>query len=156
MASASAPEHAIPALPPAIPTGMEAALGVPLAPALAGETAISEALAVQASDLELENDTAIQATEDAGLTAGLEAAAEDHRAMKMPDFWQAVANENNLASIAQARSVVGTALRLATTQARDHGSFRMGSYVKFTRVKRGSQASSVDLTPLAKVQKYSQ
>ena len=76
--------------------------------------------------------------------------------MKMPDFCQATAAENELDSAAQARSVVATALRLATSQARDHGSFRLGSYVKFTRVKRGSQASSVDITPLAKVQKYAQ
>lgn len=150
MASASAPEHAIPVLPPAIPTGMEAALGVPLAPALADDAAVSKALAVKLGDLELENNAAIRAMEDAGLVPG------DSRAMKMPDFWQAIATENNLDSPAQARSVVATALKLATGQARDHGSFRMGSYVKFTSVKRGSQASSVDLTPLAKVQKYSQ
>ena len=153
MVSDSAAGFSIPALPPAIPTGMEAVLGVPLAHALVGE-----ALVVQDSNLELENNKAIKATEDAGLPAGLEAEAEDHRAMKMPDFWQAVATENNLASVAQARSVVGAALRLATAQARDHGSFRMGSYVKFTRVKRGTEliSSSVDMTPLAKVQKYAQ
>ena len=149
MAFDSAAGCSFPALPPAIPSGMEAALGVPVAP-------LSETLAVQSSDFELDNITSIKETEDAG--AGLEAAAEDHRAMKMPDFWQAVADENNLASVAQARSVVGTALRIATTQARDHGSFRMGNYVKFTRVKRGTEliSSSVDMTPLAKVQKFAQ
>ena len=155
MASDSAAGCSIPTLPPAIPNGMEAALGVPLplAHAVADEPAASDTLAVTVSDFELENNVALQSTEDAGLIAGVE--ADDHRTMKMPDFWQAVATENNLASLAQARAVVGTALRLATTQARDHGSFRMGSYVKFTRVKRGTEliSSTVDMTPLAKVQK---
>ena len=133
MASDSAAGCSIPALPPAIPSGMEAALGVPF-----------------------ENNVALHSTEDAGLPAGVE--ADDHRAMKMQDFWQAVATENDLASLAQARAVVGAALKLATTQARDHGSFRMGSLIKFTRVKRGTElvSSTVDMTPLAKLQKFAQ
>ena len=156
MASDSAAGCSIPALPPAIPSGMEAALGVPFAHAVAGEPAASDTLAVKDSDLELENNVALQSTEDAGLPAGVE--ADDHRAMKMQDFWQAVATENDLASLAQARAVVGAALKLATTQARDHGSFRMGSLVKFTRVKRGTElvSSTVDMTPLAKLQKFAQ
>ena len=155
MASDSAAGCSIPALPPAIPSGMEAALGVPFAHAVAGEPAASDTLAVN-SDLELENNVALQSTEDAGLPAGVE--ADDHRAMKMQDFWQAVATENDLASLAQARAVVGAALKLATTQARDHGSFRMGSLIKFTRVKRGTElvSSTVDMTPLAKLQKFAQ
>ena len=155
MASDSAAGCSIPALPPAIPSGMEAALGVPFDHAVAGEPAASDTLAVN-SDLELENNVALHSTEDAGLPAGVE--ADDHRAMKMQDFWQAVATENDLASLAQARAVVGAALKLATTQARDHGSFRMGSLVKFTRVKRGTElvSSTVDMTPLAKLQKFAQ
>ena len=148
--SAAAAGCPFPALPPAIPSGMEAALGVPVAP-------LSETLAVQSSDFELDNITSIKETEDAGAGAG-DVYQGDHRQMRMPDFWQAVADENDLASAAQARAVVGTALRIATTQARDHGSFRMGNYVKLTRVKRGTEliSSSVDMTPLAKVQKHAQ
>ena len=143
MASDSSSECSIPTLPPAIPTGMEAALGVPL---------LGEAVVVQADNFELENNTFIAATQDSDDGPD----ANDRRAMKMPEFWQAVAKENDLASAAQARSVVGTALRLATTQAREYGSFRMGSYAKFTRVKRGRELISVDISPLAKLQKYAQ
>ena len=64
----------------------------------------------------------------------------------------------DLNNAAQARLVVSTALRVATEQARGHGSFRMGPYVRFTRVARGTpaSASSVELTPLAKVHQYAQ
>ena len=141
---------AIPQLPPAIPVGMEAALGVALPSALENSIAESKALAMRLG-VELENDAELEDSKVA-------AAEVRHQAMKMPDFWQAIAAENELDSPARARSVVATALRLATNQARDHGSFRMGSYVKFTRVKRGTEliSSSVDMTPLAKVQKYAQ
>ena len=148
--SAAAAECPVVELPPAIPSGMEAALGVPAAQ-------LTETLAVQLSDFELETITSINTTDGGGAGAG-DVYEGDHRQMRMPDFWQAVADENDLASPAQARAVIGTALRIATTQARDHGSFRMGNYVKFTRVKRGTEmrSSSVDMTPLAKVQKHAQ
>ena len=94
MASDSAAICSIPPLPPAIPHGMEAALGVPVAHA-------DTSLVVPCSAFELENNVALHSTEDAG------AEVDDHRTMKMPDFWQAVASENNLASLAQARAVVG-------------------------------------------------
>ena len=137
---------AIPQLPPAIPVGMEAALGVALPSALENSIAESKALAMRLG-VELENDAALEDSKVA-------AAEVRHQAMKMPDFWQAIASENELDSPARARSVVATALRLATNQARDHGSFRMGSLLKFTRLKRGSdrEPSNVDITPLAKVQ----
>ena len=141
---------AIPQLPPAIPVGMEAALGVALPSALENDRAESNALAMRLG-VELENDAALEDSKVA-------AAEVRHQAMKMPDVWQAIASENELDSPAQARSVVATALRLATNQARDHGSFRMGSLLKFTRLKRGSdrEPSNVDITPLAKVQKCAQ
>ena len=146
---------AIPQLPPAIPVGMEAALGVALPSPLEDSIAESRALVVQLNlgDF-LENDSAL---EDSSKVAA--AAAEvRHQAMNMPNFWQAIASENDLDSPARARSVVQSALRLATVQARDHGSFRMGSLLKFTRLKRGSdtEPTSIDITPLAKVHRCAQ
>ena len=142
---------AIPQLPPAIPVGMEVALGVALPSALENDRNNRYALAMRLA-WELDNNAALEDSKNV-------AAAEVRRqAMNMPDFWQAIAAENDLDSPALARSVVATALRLATNQARDHGSFRMGSLLKFTRVKRGSdrEPSNVDITPLAKVQKCAQ
>jgi hypothetical protein len=143
---------AIPQLPPAIPVGMEAALGVALPSALEYQIAESKALAVRLG-VGLENDAAL---EDSKVEA--EAAKVRHQAIKMPDFWQAIASDNDLDSPARARSVVQSALKLATEQARDHGSFRMGSLLKFTRLKRGSdlELTSIDITPLAKVHRCAQ
>ena len=144
---------AIPQLPPAIPVGMEAALGVALPSPLEDSIAESRALVVQLNlDEFLENDAAL---EDSSKVA---AAEVRHQAMNMPNFWQAIASDNDLDSPARARSVVQSALRLATVQARDHGSFRMGSLLKFTRLKRGSdtEPTSIDITPLANVHRCAQ
>ena len=144
---------AIPQLPPAIPVGMEAALGVALPSPLEDSIAESRALVVQLNlDEFLENDAAL---EDSSKVA---AAEVRHQAMNMPNFWQAIASDNDLDSPARARSVVQSALRLATVQARDHGSFRMGSLLKFTRLKRGSdtEPASIDITPLANVHRCAQ
>ena len=137
---------AIPQLPPAIPVGMEAALGVALPSALENDRAGSNALAMRLG-VELENNAALEDSKNVA------AAEVRHQAMNMPNFWQAIASDNDLDSPARARSVVQSALRLATVQARDHGSFRMGSLLKFTRLKRGSEPTSIDITPLAKVHK---
>jgi hypothetical protein len=141
---------AIPQLPPAIPVGMEAALGVALPSALENSIAESKALAMRLG-VELENDAALEDSKVA-------AAEVRHQAMNMPNFWQAIASDNDLDSPARARSVVQSALKLATVQARDHGSFRMGSLLKFTRLKRGSdtEPTSIDITPLAKVHRCAQ
>jgi hypothetical protein len=141
---------AIPQLPPAIPVGMEAALGVALPSALENSIAESKALAMRLG-VELENDAELEDSKVA-------AAEVRHQAMNMPNFWQAIASDNDLDSPARARSVVQSALKLATVQARDHGSFRMGSLLKFTRLKRGSdtEPTSIDITPLAKVHRCAQ
>ena len=145
---------AIPQLPPAIPVGMEAALGVALPSALEYQIAESKALAVRLG-VGLENDAAL---EDSKVEAAKVRHQVGHQAIKMPDFWQAVASDNDLDSPARARSVVQSALKLATVQARDHGAFRMGSLLKFTRLKRGSdtEPTSIDITPLAKVHRCAQ
>ena len=152
MSSASAAADALPQLPPAIPVGLEAALGVNMSES-------DELAAIPADSDELmtrENDVALEASRLQMIT---ETATRHLRTnMSMPAFWHAIAEETDLESAAQARLVVSTALRVATEQARDHGSFRMGPYVRFTRVARGTpgSASSVELTPLAKVHQYAQ
>ena len=152
MSSASAAADALPQLPPAIPVGLEAALGVNMSES-------DELAAIPADSDELmtrENDVALEASRLQMITD----AATRHLGtnMSMPAFWHAIAEKTDLESAAQARLVVSTALRVATEQARDHGSFRMGPYVRFTRVARGTpgSASSVELTPLAKVHQYAQ
>ena len=98
---------AIPQLPPAIPVGMEAALGVALPSPLEDSIAESRALVMNLGEF-LENDAALEDSKVA-------AAEVRHQAMKMPDFWQAIASDNDLDSPARARSVVATALRMATS-----------------------------------------
>ena len=146
---------AIPQLPPAIPIGLEAALGVNISD--------SDALVPCPAPAAGNSDGLVVLDNDATLLAGslmVTDAAEPLPCgvMCMPEFWQAIATQTDLHSPAQARLVVSTALRLATEQARDHGSFRMGPYVRFTRVDRGRPGvhSSVDLTPLARVHQYAQ
>ena len=84
-------------------------MGVALPSALENSMAESKALAMRLG-VELENDAAL---EDSKVAAA--AAEVRHQAMKMPDFWQAIASDNDLGSPARARSVVATALRMATS-----------------------------------------
>ena len=158
MSSASAAADALPQLPPAIPVGLEAALGVNMSES-DPDARVVDLAAIPADSDELmtrENDVALEASRLQMVTDAATRHLQTN--MSMPAFWHAIAEETGLESVAQARLVVSTALRVATEQARDHGSFRMGPYVRFTRVARGTpgSASSVELTPLAKVHQYAQ
>ena len=161
MSSASAAADALPQLPPAIPVGLEAALGVSM-PESDPDARVVDLSAIPAdSDGLVLRDNDVASLEALTMQMVTDAANRRlHPQMSMPAFWHAIAEQTDLESPAQARLVVSTALRLATEQARDHGSFRMGPYVRFTRVARGTpgsgSASSVELTPLAKVHQYAQ
>ena len=129
--------QAIPQLPPATPIGLEVALGVQMSD--------SEALVARAADDEagivaMENDMAAHASLDMVTDA---AKPLPRHGMCMPDFWHVIAKQNVLHSAAQARLVVSSALRLAAEQARGHGSFRMGPYVRCTRVLKSGTRSSI-------------
>ena len=159
MSSASAAADALPQLPPAIPVGLEAALGVSM-PESDPDARVVDVSAIPAdSDGLMLRDNDVASLEALQMQMVTDAAKRHLQTqMCMPAFWHAIAEQTDLESAAQARLVVSTALRLATEQARDHGSFRMGPYVRFTRVARGTpgSASSVELTPLAKVHQYAQ
>ena len=160
MSSASAAADALPQLPPAIPVGLEAALGVNM-PESDPDARVVDLSAISADSDGLMRDNDVASLEALTMQMVTDAAKRHLQTqMCMPAFWHAIAEQTDIGSAAQARLVVSTALRVATEQARDHGSFRMGPYVRFTKVNRGTpgnhSASSVELTPLAKVNQFAQ